>query len=118
MVRYSFECVECGFEKDVYKPMSQAPMGIPCDDCEKPMHRVWGVNVAPFKEYVEQNMPGGPYLISSKEQRDFLCEKHGVTYETVSDLRPKNTSACDEVTYDEVMTEVHKENDLGSVSSE
>lgn len=61
------------------------------------------LQVHTFKPYVEEHMTSEPIHIESKSQRDELCSKHGVTYDSMkSHKKPDYKSAVEELDYAEV----------------
>lgn len=51
-------------------------------------------NINVFKPYVEYNMNKDPIVIETAKQRDALCAKLGVTYDTGQFVRKPNTPAA------------------------
>jgi hypothetical protein len=54
---------------------------------------VGGPVVIRFNPYVETNMTDKPIEIRSREQRNQLCRKYGVTYDTAKTLQSKREEA-------------------------
>ena len=78
---------------------------IQCPNCSRKATICFATNlqVHTFKPYTEDNFTGKPIEITSKAQRDALCKKHGVTYDSNKYHRkPKPQYAVDDVKFDEV----------------
>ena len=52
------------------------------------------LHVNTFKPYVEPNFGPEPILVESKQQREMLCEKHNVTYDSVRYTCKKSVAAA------------------------
>lgn len=56
--------------------------------------------ISVFNPYIEHNLDKDPILIESKKQRDELCAKHGVTYDSAQFVRkPREKAAVEDLDY-------------------
>lgn len=103
---YVFKCRNCGSTFEQYRRMADFSRQAICD-CRGLSDLVVNntVNISIFNPYVENNMAPEPIRIESKRQRDALCEKYGVTYDSSKYVRPsKYVAATDTITEKETET--------------
>lgn len=115
MPLYTFECKH-GHVTQQYRPLSKYVERIKCpytDASSRCGARasicISRVQICVFKPYVEKNMTSEPIRIETKEQRDALCEKHKVTYDSVKYVRVQKESAVDSLTLDAVHEAIQTE---------
>lgn len=96
---YVYRCKAGHVSERIYS-MRKQPTRVRCE-CRKLADRVFlPVNVNAFKPYVEENFTGQPIEITSSRQRDALCAKHNLTYDTAKFVRkPKFTPAVESLDY-------------------
>lgn len=115
MPMYRFTC-KAGHVTDEYRPLSRyreyikckAKIGtahntlIPCG-LRSDITIATNLQVNTFKPYVEQHFDREPITVESRQQRDSLCAKHGVTYDTVKNFRkPVAKAAVEDITLGDV----------------
>lgn len=120
---YKFVCPN-GHETDQFRPLNKYVERIKCkhwvpnDVTELVAYGTTGsrpcglravISISPklevsiFQPYVEKNMGHKPVRIENKQQRDALCEKHGVTYDSGKYLKkPKYRPAVEDITLGDV----------------
>lgn len=114
---YKFICPN-GHETDQFRPLNKYAERIKCKHWVPIPHGGIGsqpcglravISISPrlevniFQPYVENNMAHKPIRIETKQQRDALCEKHGVTYDSTKYSRkPKYRAAVEDVTLGDV----------------
>jgi hypothetical protein len=81
--------------------MKEYQSTVACETCSELADRVFTpVQISVFNPYVEVNFNGKPIEVTSKRQRDELCAKHHVTYDSTQYMRrPKRQSAVDNLDY-------------------
>lgn len=95
MPTYVFECIHCGtFER--FLRMAEFTRFTSCDKCGAYSLLVVTptVQASIFTPYVEHHMSRDPIHIESKKQRDELCEKYSVTYDSVKQMMPPKPQAA------------------------
>ena len=109
MPTYVFKCQSCGNKFDQYRPLSNFSRQAICDCGGLSSLVVTPPNIQVFNSYTEHNMTREPIHINSAKQRDALCEKHGVSYDSVKYVRaPREVGAVDSVTLDDVKKAIHE----------
>lgn len=107
MPNYVF-CCEDGHTTEQYRRLADfvdttiCSFLLPCGSvCSLPAKiQILMPNINVFNPYVEHNLAKEPILIESKKQRDELCEKHGVTYDSAQFVRkPREKSAVEDIDY-------------------
>lgn len=88
MPTYVFKCRRCDSVFEQYRPLANFSRQALCDcDGLSDLVVTPTVQASVFTPYVERNMTREPIRIESKQQRDALCEQHGVTYDSAKYVR-------------------------------
>jgi len=96
---YLFKCPK-GHEKEEYRKLADFSNQSVCDCGQSSSLVVLPPNINVFNPYVEYNMSKEPIKIETKEQRDALCAKYGVTYDTGKYVRkPQEKAAVEDLDY-------------------
>jgi len=105
---YVYEC-ENQHRSEQYMRMADYRSVVVCE-CGALANRVFEpVNVQTFKPYVESNFNGKPIEITSAKQRDALCAKYSLTYDSTKYLRkPKFESAVEKLDYGVVKETINR----------
>jgi putative FmdB family regulatory protein len=84
MPEYLFKCWDCKVQVEAFTKRFKPPK-VECPKCGKPIEQDYRAkNVSPevFNPYVETNMAGIPITINTKAERETLCDKYKVTYDS------------------------------------
>lgn len=116
MPLYRFTCPE-GHTTDQHRPVARYVEWIKCkhatnsSPCGKRAFITIStrLEVNTFKPYVEEHMTGRPILVESKQQRDSLCAKHGVTYDSAKYVkRAPEKAAVEDLDFGKVMSTIER----------
>ena len=108
MPNYVFQC-EQGHTVEEYRRLADFVDTISCPYKSGARGSICGVpakvkilvpHISVFNPYVEHNMAKEPTLIETKKQRDELCAKHGVTYDSAQFVRkPREKAAVEDLDF-------------------
>lgn len=101
---YEYECPS-GHITEGFHSMASYPASCCCGSCDAQANIIISKRqyINTFKPYVDENFNGEPIEITSFRQRDELCKKHSLTYDSSRYVRkPKPKSAVEDVTLDQV----------------
>lgn len=101
MPLYVMRCDECGHQTEIVasingRPLPDYPLVCPaCNELSfwRDFQAEAPVNSKTFQPYIETNFNGASIEVTGPEQRDRLCEEHGVTYDSFSPSSVKPAQA-------------------------
>ena len=80
MPLYDYKCKSCDRVQEWYCSIDNLGGEVPCEKCNKPMHRLIGqrVTVSGDVDFVTDNITGKPLHVSSKRQLRELCKRNNI----------------------------------------
>lgn len=89
---YVFKCWDCPVSIEVFRKQLAPPSTVTCPNCGRHLEQDYSskrVQVDAFRPYTEDNLGPEPVQIESRQQREELCARRGVSYESFRYSRPR-----------------------------